>query len=54
MGKKKKVYVCQICNSYMTKDADEPVPICCGKAMLVMDEVDEKDIYEEKDAAGGL
>jgi rubrerythrin len=31
MAKKKKVYVCQICNTYLTKDEDEAIPVCCGK-----------------------
>ncbi len=53
-NKKKKVYVCQICNSYLTKDEDEQVPICCGKAMMVMDELEENEIYENKEASGGL
>lgn len=54
MSKKKKVYVCQVCNAYLTKDGNEPTPICCGKAMMVMDELDEGEIYEEKDVSGGL
>ncbi len=49
MAKKKKVYVCQICNSYVTKDADEEVPVCCGQVMIEM-----ADVYEEKNASGGL
>lgn len=52
--KRKKVYACQICNTYMTKDADEPSPLCCSRGMLAMDELDEDEIYEQKDAAGGL
>ena len=51
---KKKVYVCQMCNSYLTKDEDEPVPICCGKEVFEMDEVVEKDIYKQKETSGGL
>lgn len=51
---KKKVYVCQICNSYVTKDAEEEVPVCCGQVMIEMDEVEEEDVYEEKEASGGL
>ncbi len=38
----------------MTKDADEPTPICCGKAMMVMDELREDEIYENKEVSGGL
>ncbi len=50
----KKVYVCQICNSYVTKDAGEEVPVCCGQPMIEMDQVEDDDIYELKDASGGL
>jgi len=52
--KLKKVYVCKICNTYLTKDATEPVPICCGKGMFEMDELYEDEAYEIKDSAGGL
>jgi|Deesub1362A_J573_1020465.scaffolds.fasta_scaffold11867_3 hypothetical protein len=51
---KKKVYVCQKCNAYVTKGIDEDVPFCCGQAMIEMDEVEERDIYEEKEASGGI
>jgi len=53
-GKKKKVYACSVCNAYMTKDADEPLPLCCGKGMVLMDELSEDEIYEEKEASGGI
>jgi len=53
-SEKKKVYVCKHCNAYMTKDYDEPVPLCCGKAMIEMDEVDENEIYEEKSSSSGM
>lgn len=53
-AKKKKVYVCKICNTYMTRDADEAVPLCCGKGMIVMDELTEDEIYQKKESAGGL
>jgi len=50
MAKKKKVYVCQICNTYFPKDADEAVPVCCGKEMVVMDEFEEDEVkkYERE------
>ncbi len=55
MGKKKKkVYVCQICNTYFPKDEDEPIPMCCGKDMIVMDEFEEGEVKEPKESAGGL
>lgn len=50
----KKVYVCKLCNTYMTKDADEAAPLCCGRAMIVMDELNENEIYEEKESSGGM
>jgi len=50
----KKVYVCKICNTYMTKDVEEPTPLCCGKPMIVMDELLEGETYEVKDSAGGM
>ncbi len=53
-GKIKKVYACKICNAYMTKEAGEPAPLCCGKGMLLMDELNEDEIYEEKEASGGI
>lgn len=53
-GKLKKVYVCKICNTYLTKDAEEAIPLCCGKGMIIMDELFEDDAYEMKDSAGGL
>ncbi len=52
--KKKKVYACKVCNAYMTKDYDEQVPLCCGKGMVLMDELGEDEIYEEKEASGGI
>lgn len=54
MSKKKKVYACKVCNAYMTKDAEEPTPLCCGKAMVVMDELSEDEIYEQKESSGGI
>lgn len=54
MAKKKKVYVCQICNTYFAKDADEEVPICCVKEMMNMDEFEEGEIKEIKESSGGL
>lgn len=52
--KLKKVYVCKICNTYLTQDAAEKVPICCGKGMFEMDELYEDEAYEIKDSPGGL
>jgi rubrerythrin len=54
MAKKKKVYVCQICNTYFPKDADEAVPVCCGKEMVVMDEFEEDEVKNMKESSGGL
>jgi hypothetical protein len=54
MSKKKKVYACKVCNAYLTKDAEEATPLCCGKSMMVMDELSEDEIYEEKNASGGI
>ncbi len=54
MGTRKKVYACKKCNAYMTKDADDPTPLCCGRAMMEMDELSEDDIYEEKESSGGM
>jgi rubrerythrin len=51
---KKKVYVCQVCNTYFTKDAEEPIPVCCAKGMIVMDEFEEGEVKEIKESAGGL
>ena len=52
--KDKKVYACKVCNAYLTNSADEPTPLCCGKAMLLMDELSEDDIFEEKSSSGGI
>lgn len=52
-AKTKKVYACRLCNAYMTKDADEATPLCCGKGMDLMDELSEDEIYEEKESSGG-
>ena len=52
-AKTKKVYACRLCNAYMTKDADEATPLCCGKGMDLMDELNEDEIYEEKESSGG-
>jgi len=49
----KKVYVCKLCNTYMTRDSDESAPLCCGRSMIVMDELSEDEIYEEKESSGG-
>jgi hypothetical protein len=54
MAKMKKVYACKLCNAYMTKDADETTPLCCGRAITEMDELSEDDIYEEKESSGGM
>lgn len=53
-GKDKKVYACKVCNAYLTNNADEPTPLCCGKAMLLMDELSEDDIHEEKSSSAGI
>ena len=52
--KDKKVYACKVCNAYLTNNADEPTPLCCGKAMLLMDELSEDDIHEEKSSSSGI
>jgi len=52
--KTKKVYACTKCNAYMTKNSDEPVPLCCGRMMTEMDELSEDEIYEHKEASGGM
>jgi len=52
--KTKKVYACAKCNAYMTKDSDEPVPLCCGRLMNEMDELSEDEIYEHKESSGGM
>jgi hypothetical protein len=52
--KMKRVYVCKICNTYLTRDATEEIPLCCGKGMIVMDELSEDEAYEIKDSSGGL
>lgn len=54
LGAMKKVYVCQICNTYLTKNEDEPIPVCCGKDMVEMDEFEEGEIKEIKESSGGL
>ncbi len=54
INKMKKVYVCKVCNTYLTKDANETAPLCCGKTMIVMDELSEDEAYEIKDSAGGI
>lgn len=51
---KKKVYVCQKCNTYLTKDADDAIPVCCGKEMVEMDEFEEGEVKELKESSGGL
>ncbi len=51
--KTKKVYACRLCNAYMTKDYNEPTPLCCGKGMDLMDELSEDEIYEQKESSGG-
>jgi len=51
---KKKVYVCQICNTYLTKDVDEAIPVCCGKEMVEMDEFEEGEVKDIKESSGGL
>lgn len=51
---KKKVYVCQKCNTYLTKDANDAIPVCCGKEMVEMDEFEESDVNEIKESSGGL
>ena len=53
MAKMKKVYTCKICNAYLTEDADAATPLCCGKSMMLMDELSEDEIYEKKEASGG-
>jgi len=53
MAKMKKVYTCKICNAYLTEYADAATPLCCGKTMMLMDELSEDEIYEEKEASGG-
>lgn len=52
--KMKKVYVCKLCNTYLTKDAVESAPLCCGRSMIVMDELNEDEIYDEKNSSGGM
>ena len=52
--KDKKVYACKVCNAYLTNNANEPTPLCCGKAMLLMDELSEDDIHEEKSSSSGI
>ena len=54
MGKIKKVYTCKKCNAYLTKGADEPAPLCCGRAMTEIDEFSEDEIFEEKQPSGGI
>lgn len=51
---KKKVYVCQKCNTYLTQDEDNAVPICCGQEMVEMDEFEEGEIKSIKESSGGL
>ncbi len=51
---KKKVYVCQICNTYITKDEKDPIPVCCGKEMVEMDEFEEGEVKNIKESSGGL
>ncbi len=51
---KKKVYVCQICNTYLTTDANVEMPLCCGKEMFEMDEFDENEVKTVKESSGGL
>ena len=52
--KTKKVYACTKCNAYMTKDSDEPTPLCCRRLMTEMDELSEDEIYEQKESSGGM
>lgn len=51
---KKKVYVCQICNTYLTEDEKETIPICCGKEMIEMGEFEENEVKEIKESSGAL
>ncbi len=51
---KKKVYLCQVCNAYMTKDINEPAPICCGTVTVLMDEPFNEEVCEGNDVSGGL
>ncbi|MFN3739215.1 MAG: hypothetical protein ACK4TF_00895 [Thermodesulfovibrionales bacterium] len=51
---KKKVYVCQICNTYIVKKDDEAIPVCCGKEMVEMDEFEDGEVKSIKESSGGL
>lgn len=51
---KKKVYVCQICNTYLTKDENDAIPVCCGKEMVEMDKFDTSEVKNIKESSGGL
>lgn len=54
MANMKKVFACKVCNAYMTKDANDSTPLCCGKAMIVMDELSEDEMYDQKESSSGM
>lgn len=40
---KKNIYTCISCNTILKKKAGEEAPVCCGREMEVMDEIEEEE-----------